>query len=68
MKPDDGHDAHRVEARKRWGNLTAFRLGYVAGENGQVEPNPYLTDRGRRQYLAGVAYGRERARAARPGG
>lgn len=55
----DGLDGFRDEARARWGSCTAFRLGVIIGERGEVVANPY---RGRLAVLfrEGLKHGRRR--------
>jgi hypothetical protein len=47
------------EARFRYGCLSAFRLGLVVGELGRSDECPYDDERGRTNFEAGVAAGRE---------
>ena len=48
-------------ARARFRMVTAFRLGYVAGESLEPQPCPYSDERGQRLFEAGLQAGRESA-------
>lgn len=45
--------------QRRFGRLTAFRLGFVAGEVGQAPECPYDDPRGRGLFVYGIRCGRE---------
>ena len=68
MSTPTRHEVHAAEARKKWGRLTPYRLGLVAGLAGdtqEFQPNPYDKERSRTLYARGVDAGMtERARRA----
>lgn len=51
----------RADVRARYGRLTPFRMGVVAGEQGLAIPNPYTTWRGRQWFDDGVEFGKAHA-------
>jgi hypothetical protein len=55
-------DEASAAARERYGRLTPYRLGFVMGEAGEIDPpNPYprLSPRAWRLFYVGVGYGQE---------